>query len=181
MFIGACGLVVEYVLANLMKLRFPKTLVSKCNKDVTRVQFPASAYHIIRLKEARITKPEENLVFAETAKRKVYKCDFHVLSIQCYNKKMIAKNPVNLFEYSPTIDSLRIFGGNVENIEGSLILENFTFDVDTSGRIIGLEIDNASGLLNMAPEFINENIKEAFLNVTTSNNALFLGFAVILQ
>lgn len=68
MFIGACGLVVEYVLANL----------DRSNKDVTRVQFPASAFHIIGLKEARITKPEENLVFAETVKRKVYKCDFHI-------------------------------------------------------------------------------------------------------
>lgn len=94
---------------------------------------------------------------------------------------MIAKNPINLFEYSSDIDSLRIFGCNNEDIEGSIIFESFTFDVDASGMIIGLEIDNVSGLLNMTPEFVNENIKEAFLNVTMSSNVLFLGFAIILQ
>ncbi|MBU3913282.1 MAG: DUF2283 domain-containing protein [Nanoarchaeota archaeon] len=94
---------------------------------------------------------------------------------------MIAQNPVNRFEYSSNIDSLHIFGNEESDVEGSLMFENFIFDVDTEGRIIGLEIDNASNLLNMAPEFINDNLKEAFLNVKMSSNIIFLGFSIMIQ
>lgn len=94
---------------------------------------------------------------------------------------MIAQTLINHFEYNLEVDSLHIFGNEEGDIEGSLIFENFIFDVDTSGRIIGVEIDNTSKLLNVTPKFLNENLKEAFLNVKMSNNILFLGFAVMLQ
>ena len=94
---------------------------------------------------------------------------------------MAAFNPINHYEYNSDIDSLHIFGNEEGEIEGSITFENFIFDVDTLGRIIGIEIDNASKLLNVTPEFLNEHIKEAFLNVKVSSNNLFIGFTIMLQ
>jgi uncharacterized protein YuzE len=93
----------------------------------------------------------------------------------------MAKIPINHFEYSADIDSLHIFGDEQSDIAGSLRFENLIYDVDTSGKIIGLEIDNASKLFNTSPELLKENIKEAFLNVKVSNNVLLMGFVVMVQ
>ena len=94
---------------------------------------------------------------------------------------MLTKAQVNNFEYDKEIDSLHIFGSEESEIEGSIVVGNLIFDVDTSGKVVGVEINNASKLLNAAPDFISTNINGAFLDVRKDNHILFLSFVIMLQ
>jgi uncharacterized protein YuzE len=85
-------------------------------------------------------------------------------------------------EYHPKEDIFYI-NRNDSNKEilGSFPIGNLVFDVDTSGKIVGLEIDNASELFGVTPEIIME-AKEANLGTTIqkipNGNALIIHFSI---
>lgn len=80
------------------------------------------------------------------------------------------------FEYASDGDMLYINGDTDEEVMGSLPVGNLVFDVGRSGRITGLEIDNASELLKIPKEKMREI--QAELVVRTENEILFIGFVV---
>lgn len=80
------------------------------------------------------------------------------------------------FRYVSDGDVLYINGESDEEVMGSLPVGNLVFDVGKSGRITGLEIDNASELLKIPKEKMREI--QAELVVRTENEILFIGFVV---
>ena len=54
------------------------------------------------------------------------------------------------FEYIAEGDMFYIYNKSDEDIVGSLPVGNFVFDVGISGKIVGLEIDNASEIFGIS-------------------------------
>lgn len=101
------------------------------------------------------------------------------------NKTMNKRGLVNIcdvsknFEYDKEIDSLYIYNNDQsEEIIGSIPIGNLIFDIGTSGRLVGLEIDNASSFLNIDPKLLM-NIKTAKIWVKKQGNILSLGFSIM--
>jgi uncharacterized protein YuzE len=84
------------------------------------------------------------------------------------------------FEYDPELDSLHIYTDSEDKIEGSISIGNFIFDISTSGKYIGLEIENASSVLNASPEEIVSNIQEANIKVVKQKNVILLMYFVLI-
>ena len=89
---------------------------------------------------------------------------------------MKAKN----FEYDSELDNFYIYS-NEENEEvlGSIALGNFIYDIGNSGKVLGLEIDNASQVFNVSVQLLI-NATNAKINVITSGNMLMLKFNISL-
>ncbi|MFH1332387.1 MAG: DUF2283 domain-containing protein [archaeon] len=85
------------------------------------------------------------------------------------------------FEYDPEIDSLCIYDNfDSKKIEGCLVVDNLVFDVTKEGKIMGVEIDNASRFLEIQPEELS-NIKEAEIKVDSGRETLYVGFKISLK
>jgi uncharacterized protein YuzE len=79
-------------------------------------------------------------------------------------------------EYSEDNDTLYISSINLdEDVAGSIPLGNVVLDIGTSGKLLGIEIDNASEVLGVEPEKILK-ANEARIGVRTHGNILFVFF-----
>lgn len=79
------------------------------------------------------------------------------------------------FEYNLNLDSLYLYSGIKEDIFGTINVGNFIFDVGVSGKLIGLEIENASEIFNVTPKLF-QLIKDCELFVKKQGNVILLGF-----
>ena len=79
------------------------------------------------------------------------------------------------FEYNSNLDSLYLYSGINEDVFGTINVGNLIFDVGVSGKLIGLEIENASEIFNVAPKLL-PLIEGCKLFVKKQGNAIFLGF-----
>ncbi|MAG01942.1 hypothetical protein CMI42_01280 [Candidatus Pacearchaeota archaeon] len=86
------------------------------------------------------------------------------------------------FEYNPSIDSLTIYHSkaDVETVAGSIVLDNFIFDISTNGTFVSLEIDNASEVFEIEPEILSQ-IKEASIRTSVQGNLITLFYRVTID
>ncbi len=89
----------------------------------------------------------------------------------------MTKNKVDSnFEYNEEIDSLRVYKDKgKKEIMGTVVIGNFIWDVNKDGKIAGLEIDNASDVLNIPSDYLKE-IKSAKIDVVNHNGLLMLRY-----
>lgn len=81
-------------------------------------------------------------------------------------------------EYSKEEDVLYISDiKSDEDVAGSIPLGNVVLDIGTSGKLLGIEIDNASEVLGVEPEKILR-VNEAKIGVRTHGNILFVFFQI---
>jgi uncharacterized protein YuzE len=74
------------------------------------------------------------------------------------------------FEYDSELDSLTIYNHDgSEQIKGSIVVNNLIFDVGFSGKILSLEVENASEFLNLDYASLSK-ITEAKLKILTNGN-----------
>jgi len=82
------------------------------------------------------------------------------------------------FEYHADGDVFYIYNNdNNEETVGSLPVGNLVFDVGTSGKIIGIEIDNASELFGVEPSKI-ASATNTHLGVRMQGNVLLVHFSI---
>ena len=86
----------------------------------------------------------------------------------------------NSVEYDKDIDSLHIVANNKKEILGTVVIGNFICDVDQNGAIVGIEIDNASEALEIAPNVLAQ-VKNARLEVSTRNQTIMIRFVLLLE
>jgi len=79
------------------------------------------------------------------------------------------------FEYNENLDSLYLYSGLNEDVFGVINVGNFVFDVGVSGKLVGLEIENASKFFEMGLTMLS-SIMEPKLFVRKQGNSILLGF-----
>lgn len=86
------------------------------------------------------------------------------------------------FEYNPDIDSLTIYHSKskIEKIKGSIVINNFIFDISTNGSFIGLEIDNASEVFGVSPSVLSR-IKNASIRTVVQGDIIMLIYSVYMD
>ncbi|MBU2562198.1 MAG: DUF2283 domain-containing protein [Nanoarchaeota archaeon] len=80
-----------------------------------------------------------------------------------------------MFEYNSELDSLYLYSGINENVLGVINIEDLIFDVGVSGKLVGLEIENASKVFNVNPQLFSK-LDNCKLFVKKQGNLIFLGF-----
>ncbi len=82
------------------------------------------------------------------------------------------------FEYNEEGDVFYISRneGN-EEVVGSIPIGDVVYDIGASGKVIGLEIDNASEVFGVEPEIINEATNARF-SVRVQGGILFICFMI---
>lgn len=84
------------------------------------------------------------------------------------------------FEYDSELDNFCIYSNkDKEDIQGSIAMGNFVYDIGSSGKVVGLEIDNASQIFDVSP-ILFKNAEDAKLSVSLGNNMLLLKFSILL-
>jgi uncharacterized protein YuzE len=82
------------------------------------------------------------------------------------------------YDYDKGLDSLHIYTSEIDSgIKGGLSYGNFNIDIGIDNKIIGIELEGASSLLNMAPDILSK-LDDVALIVRKSGNILFIGFTV---
>ena len=85
------------------------------------------------------------------------------------------------FEYDSELDALYIYNSlDNEEIMGSIPFGSLVFDISKSGKLVGLEIDNASVFLKIGKEQLSK-INSTSLFIRKQGDMLMLGYAVILD
>ena len=83
------------------------------------------------------------------------------------------------YDYDESLDSLHIYTSEIDSgTKGGLSYGNFNIDVGVDNKIVGIELEGASSLLNMAPKILSD-LDNATLIVRKSGNVLFIGFTVV--
>jgi len=90
-------------------------------------------------------------------------------------KFIMDKKKSTNFEYNLNLDSLYLYSGIKEDVFGTINVGNLIFDVGVSGKLVGLEIENASEIFNVAPKLL-QLIKDCKLFVKKQGNVVLLGF-----
>ena len=78
-------------------------------------------------------------------------------------------------EYNNELDSLYIYSGLNEEVIGSISAGDLIFDIGQSGKLVGVEVENASELLQLKPSKFEE-IERAKVGVEKRGNMIFLMF-----
>lgn len=81
-------------------------------------------------------------------------------------------NKSNIVEYDRTVDMLHVYDAKEETY-GSVTVGNFVIDINADGKIIGLEVDNASQAFPLKAQEL-EKIESAELNTQTMNGVIML-------
>ena len=92
------------------------------------------------------------------------------------HKSTMGEKRESNFEYNSDLDSLYIYSGINEEVLGVINVGNLIFDVGISGKLVGLEIESASKVFNVAQKLF-QLIKDCKLFVKKQGNIVFLGFA----
>ncbi len=83
------------------------------------------------------------------------------------------------YDYDENLDILHIYTSEIDNgIKGGLSYGNFNIDIGTDDKVVGIELEGASSLLNMPPEALS-SLDNVALIVRKTGNILFIGFTVI--
>jgi len=83
------------------------------------------------------------------------------------------------YDYDEDLDILHIYTSEIDSgIKGGLTYGNFNIDVGVDDKIVGIELEGASALLNMPPEVLS-NLDDVNLLIRNSGNILFLGFTIV--
>ena len=80
-------------------------------------------------------------------------------------------------EYNAEIDSLSMYKEGKRDVFGSVTIGNFIIDVDNQGKIISLEIDNASEILGITQKKLQE-IEDAKINIVCQNNVVMVRYQI---
>jgi len=78
-------------------------------------------------------------------------------------------------EYNQELDSLYIYSGLKEAVIGSIIAGDLIFDIGQSGKLVGVEIENASELFKLNPTKFKD-IQKASVKVEKRGNMALLMF-----
>ncbi len=82
------------------------------------------------------------------------------------------------FEYDAELDIFYIYNNQSgEDVAGSVGFGNVIYDVSVSGKVVGLEIDNASRVFNITPTLL-EKVENANISVQVQKNMLLLAFVI---
>jgi uncharacterized protein YuzE len=86
------------------------------------------------------------------------------------------------FEYNAEVDSLYIYSDRAEKEEvaGSIVVGNLTFDISNNGNFVGLEIDNASKVFQLSMKLLPK-LQGAELTTSIQGNIILLGFMIKLD
>lgn len=83
------------------------------------------------------------------------------------------------FDYDSELDNLHIYSSDIESgVKGGLSYGNFNIDIGQDDKIVGVELEGASSMLNMAPETLG-GLDEVNLIIRKEGNVLFIGFTVV--
>lgn len=86
------------------------------------------------------------------------------------------------FEYDQDLDSLTIYHkkSDMEKIKGSIVIDNFIFDISTNGTFVGLEIDNASEVFGVS-SLVLSDIKQANIRAIVQRSFIMLVYSVFMD
>lgn len=83
------------------------------------------------------------------------------------------------YDYSPDFDFIHIYSSDIEKgIKGSISIGDYTIDIGHNGEVVGIEIEEASKLLNMSKDNLR-HLDGARLIVRKVGRLLFMGVAVV--
>lgn len=83
------------------------------------------------------------------------------------------------YDYNKDLDIFHIYTSEIDSgIKGGLTYGNFNIDIGENGKILGIELEGASSILNMAPEKL-QNLDKTSLIIKKTGNLLFIGFSVV--
>ena len=83
------------------------------------------------------------------------------------------------YDYNEELDILHIYTSDIERgIKGCLSYDNFNIDIGEDDKVIGIEIEGASSLLNMSEASLS-SLDDVKIIVKKAGNILFIGFSVI--
>ena len=82
------------------------------------------------------------------------------------------------YDYDEDLDILHIYTSEIDNgIKGGLIYGNFNIDIGTDDKVVGVELEGASSILNMPPEVLSK-LDNVILIARKEGNMLLIGFTV---
>lgn len=83
------------------------------------------------------------------------------------------------FDYNEDLDILHIYNSDINpELKGCLNYGNFNIDIGNDDKVVGVELEGASSVLNMPKEKL-ANLDNTMLMVRKIGNILFIGFTVI--
>lgn len=83
------------------------------------------------------------------------------------------------YDYDKDLDIFHVYTSEIDSgIKGGLTYGNFNIDIGENGKILGIELEGASSILNMAPEKL-ASLDSARLIIRKTGNLLFIGFSVV--
>jgi uncharacterized protein YuzE len=82
-------------------------------------------------------------------------------------------------DYDKELDILHVYNSNIDKgIKGCLTYPNFNIDVGQDDKIVGVEVEGASSILNLSPEILVD-LDGVDLIVRKNGNGLFIGVGVV--
>lgn len=83
------------------------------------------------------------------------------------------------YDYNEDLDILHVYTSEIDfGIKGCLTYGNFNIDINNDDKVVGVELEGASSVLNM-PKNILANLDNVMLIVRKIGSILFIGFTVI--
>ena len=82
------------------------------------------------------------------------------------------------YDYDDDLDILHVYSSEIaKGVKGGLSYGDFTIDVGINNKVVGVEIEEASKVLNLLPSVLN-NLDKVDLLVRKVGNTLFVGVKV---
>ncbi len=83
------------------------------------------------------------------------------------------------YDYDEDLDTLHVYTSEIDlGVKGCLTYGNFNIDIGDDNKVVGVELEGASSVLNMPKEKL-ANLDNAMLMIRKIGNILFIGFTVI--
>ncbi len=83
------------------------------------------------------------------------------------------------YDYDGDLDILHVYNSEISNgIKGGITYGSFNIDIGYDDKVVGIELEGASTLLNM-PENTLSNLDSVNMITRKVGNILFIGFTVI--
>ncbi|MDP3027680.1 MAG: hypothetical protein Q8N63_08295 [Nanoarchaeota archaeon] len=82
-------------------------------------------------------------------------------------------------DYNEDLDILHVYNSDISSgLKGCLTYGNFNIDISEDNKVVGVELEGASSVLNMPKDKL-ASLDNAMLMVRKIGNILFIGFTVI--
>ncbi len=83
------------------------------------------------------------------------------------------------FDYDSELDILHVFSDEIkEGVKGCLSIGDFNIDVGNDNKIVGIEVEEASKVLNLSSEILSSP-DSVDLIIRKTGNMLFMGVKVM--